>query len=201
MDSEEFLPVRVRAGHQPIFDSGSEGPVWRVVRGVARLDRQGTEHPLPVWLALPGDLIGIESLCRLPYQFAATALVECEVKALQAPGSHERSALLQEALLQQQRRGQEMAMLRTGQVALRLARLLTLLGLPWQDIGRSETDRAEAVRAALPTLRDMALVVDAKIETVCRALAQLLPPRAPRPVTPRTAENAWRAVALAGATS
>jgi hypothetical protein len=29
----------------------------------------------------------------------------------------------------------------------------------------------------LPALREVALLVDAKTETVCRALAQLLPPR------------------------
>lgn len=37
--------------------------------------------------------------------------------------------------------------------------------------------QADAVRKALPTLREVALVVDAKTETACRALAQLLPPR------------------------
>jgi len=181
MISEDFLPVRVRAGHQPLFHGGEVGPVWRVVRGVVRLDRQGGEHPLPVWLALPGDLIAIEALCELPYQFTATALVECEIKALSHPTPPERAMLLQEALLQQQRRGQEMARLRTGQVAERLAWLMNLMGLPWQGLERGDSQLAEAVRLGLPTLRDIALVIDAKTETVCRALAQLLPPRPPRP--------------------
>jgi len=185
MISEDFLPVRVRAGHQTLFHGGEVGPVWRVIRGVVRLDRQGGEHPLPVWLALPGDLIAIEALCELPYQFTATALTECEIKALAHPAPHEHGALLQEALLQQQRRGQEMAQLRTGQVVDRLAWLLSLMGLPWQGLERGDSQFAESVRLALPTLKDIALVVDAKTETVCRALSQLLPPRLPRPAAAR----------------
>ena len=41
-----------------------------LVRGVVRLDRQGGDHPLPVWLALPGDLIGIEALAAQHPQFS-----------------------------------------------------------------------------------------------------------------------------------
>lgn len=198
MNPQAPVPAHVRAGQQPIFAAGDNGPVWRVQRGVVRLDRQGGEHPLPVWLALPGDLIGIEALCDLPYQFAATALTECALQPVDLGTPAQRAALLQEALLQQQRRGQDMATLRTGQVGERVARLLSLMDLPWLGLDRSETQRADAVRAALPALRDMALVVDAKTETVCRALGQLLPRRSPRSAAPQPRLR-WPAAPLAGA--
>lgn len=200
MNLQDTLEVRVCTGHQAVFDAGDTGALWRVLRGVVRLDRQGGDHPLPVWLALPGDLIGIEALCELPYQFAATALTTCQMQTVALPSPHLRGALLQEALLQQQRRGQDMATLRTGQVGERVARLLNLLDLPWRDLDRSDLPRADAVRAALPTLRDIALVVDAKTETVCRALGHLLPPRSNRAAAapPRMA---WPAGKFAGAPS
>jgi CRP-like cAMP-binding protein len=180
MSPQFFSSVRARTGQQSVFVAGETGTLWRVVRGVVRLDRQGGDHPLPVWLALPGDLIGIEALCEQPCQFAATALTACELHAVEMPPPHQRGLLLQEALLQQQRRGQDMATLRTGQVGQRVARLLSLMGLPWHGLTAGDLGRADAVRAALPALRDIALVVDAKTETVCRALAHLLPPRSTR---------------------
>ena len=199
MTSQDASSVRLRAEHQRIFDAGETGVVWRVTRGVVRLDRQGGEHPLPVWLALPGDLIGVEALCELPYQFAATALTACELQAVALPPAHQRGGLLQAALLQQQQRGQDMATLRTGQVGERVARLLNLLDLPWHGLDRTDTQRAERVRAALPALREIALVVDAKTETVCRALGQLLPRRsAPACSGPRAP---WTPTTLTGATA
>lgn len=196
MTSKTASAVRVRTGQQSLFHAGDTGTVWRVVRGVVRLDRQGGEHPLPVWLALPGDLIGIEALCELPYQFAATALTSCEVAAMPLPPTHERAGLLQEALLQQQRRGQEMATLRTGQVGERVARLLSLMGLPWRDLAPTDASGSDSVRAALPALRDIALVVDAKTETVCRALGHLLPRRSMPAAT--VSRLAWPAGELTG---
>jgi hypothetical protein len=74
-------------------------------------------------------------------------------------------------------RSHDMATLRTGSVLSRLASLLRLMGLPWQGAHVVDEARADALRAALPALRELAQMVDAKSETVCRTLAQLLPPR------------------------
>jgi len=165
----------VCASNQSIFLSGESGPVWRVVEGVVRLDRDTGPIRQPVQLALPGDLIGTEALCGQPYQFSASAFTRCRLEPVPpeaAPGP-----LLQQALLQQLHRSQDMAQLRTGSVQQRLTHLLGLMRL---DRAVHEADRvgqADAVREALPALREVALLVDAKTETVCRALAQLLPPR------------------------
>ena len=85
-------------------------------------------------------------------------------------------------------RSQDMAQLRTGSVLQRLTHLLLLMGL---DVPPNGPD---AVRQALPALREVALLVDAKTETVCRALAQLLPPRS-RKGGPVRAVRDWSAAA------
>jgi hypothetical protein len=164
-------PVRVRAGHDSFFQAGEQGPLWRVVEGAVRLDC------LPVQLALPGDLVGVEVLCDQPYQFTARAFTDCRLEPVMVASEAQRQALLRQALCQQQMRSHDMATLRTGSVLSRLASLLRLMGLPWQGAHVVNEERADALRASLPALRELAQMVDAKSETVCRALAQLLPPR------------------------
>ena len=51
--------------------------------------------------------------------------------------------------------------------------------------------QADAVRQALPALREVALLIDAKTETVCRALAQLLPPRSRKSGPARSTPLGW----------
>jgi CRP-like cAMP-binding protein len=181
MSHDDQRPLRVSAGQPPIFQPGDTGTVWRVRQGVVRLNRPADAGRLPVQLALPGDLIGIEALCDQPYQFCAEAFTDCELEPVPlgtaGDGEALRQALLREVLLQQQSRSQDMATLRTGSVLERMVHLLRLLGLPWQGAQPVTGGQADAIRQALPTLREVAELVDAKTETVCRVLAQLLPPR------------------------
>jgi Cyclic nucleotide-binding domain len=163
-------PVRlVCARHQVIFHAGEQGAVWRVAEGWVRLDRPAGSQRQLVQVALAGDLIGAEALCGQPYQFEARAMADCLLERV-APGEAEAPRVLGDALLQQQRRSTTMSQLRTGPVLQRLSHMLDLLGLPW----RQETQQRGA-RKQLPPLRELAEVVDAKQETICRALAQLLP--------------------------
>ncbi len=185
MSQTPDLPLQVFAGQSRIFKSGEYGPLWRVAEGVVRLDRESGPQRLPVQLALPGDLVGLESLCDLPYQFTATAFQECRLERVPVADPAHRQALLRQALLQQQERSHDMATLRTGSVVQRVAHLLQLLGLPWQNLTALAGVQADAMRAQLPALRELALMIDAKHETVCRALAQLLPPRSRRGGPPR----------------
>lgn len=171
------MPVRARAGQSPFFRAGECGPLWRVLDGTARLDHDGGAASLPVLLALPGDLLGVEALCDQPYRFTASAFTECRLEAVPVNDEAGRLVLLQQALLQQTQRSQAMVTLRTGSVLQRLASLLHLLGLSWQGAQAVDDRQADTLRAALPPLKDLAQMVDAKPETVCRALAQLLPPR------------------------
>lgn len=191
MTSAVSAVVLACASNQSIFLAGESGPVWRVVEGFVRLDRDSGPIRQPVQLALPGDLIGTEALCGRPYQLSASAFTPCRLEPVRPGSQNTPDALLQQALLQQLGRSQDMAQLRTGSVLQRLTHLLGLMGL---DRGVHEADRvvpADAVRRSLPTLREMALLVDAKTETVCRALAQLLPPRSRKGGPVRSAARAW----------
>lgn len=170
-------PVHLRAGQDPLFKAGTTGALWRVLEGTVRLDRESGPSRLPVLIALPGDLVGVESLCDQPCPFTASAFTDCWLEPVPVTSEAEREALLRQALLQQQMRTHDMATLRTGNVLSRLACLLQLLGLPWQGAQALDGSHADALRSALPALRELAQMVDAKAETVCRGLAQLLPPR------------------------
>ncbi|MDM7948644.1 hypothetical protein [Hydrogenophaga sp.] len=165
------------ASNQSIFLSGESGPVWRVVEGVVRLDHTSGPIRQPVQLALAGDLIGTEALCGQAYQLSASAFTNCRLEAVRSHAEATSEPLLRQALLQQLVRCQDMAQLRTGSVLQRVTHLLGLMGLTRavQESGRH--GQADAVREVLPRLREVALLVDAKTETVCRVLAQLLPPR------------------------
>lgn len=164
-----------RAGAEPVFHAGETGPVWRITEGLVRLDRAQWPLSQPVQIAMPGDLIGAEALCHSSYRFTATALTPCLLEAVDMEDALAREHLLQQALLQQQTRSQDMVALRTGSVLQRITHLIRLLGFEWAQPGLPRN--ADAIRLALPTLRAIAQVIDAKTETVCRALGQLLPPR------------------------
>lgn len=180
------VDARAFAKAEPVFLAGEAGPVWRVLEGIVRLDRDSGPTRQPVQLALAGDLIGVEALCERRYQFSATAFTACRLERVALDADSPRLPLLQQALLQHQDRSEDMTALRTGSVPQRITHLLCLMGLDWRPDRRALNGEADAIRDALPTLREVALVVDAKTETVCRALAQLLPPRSrkPGPVRP-----------------
>lgn len=155
---------------QTLFRQGDTGSVWRLVQGWVRIDRQLGSRHLLVQLAQPGDLLGAEVFGGLTYACTATAFSACVLERLR-PGAVDASHGLMTALLQQQQRQSAcMTLLRTGPVPQRLAHLLDVLGQDWRV-----PERVEAIRKWLPPLRELAEVVDAKTETVCRALAQLMP--------------------------
>lgn len=156
----------VCASQQSVFLAGESGPVWRVVEGIVRIDRQNGTLRQPVQLALPGDLIGTEALCAQAYQFSAVAFTPCKLEAVRPESKTGSGTILQQAVLQHMTRSLDMAQLRSGSVVQRLGYLLSLM-----------PRAAKAHQPSLPALREVALLVDAKTETVCRVLGQLLPGR------------------------
>ena len=162
--------INIKRGQTLTF-AGGNGPVWRVTQGVFKLERQGQDGQILVQLAQAGDLIGVESLCAEPYAFTAVALVAAQAKPLAAGQDLDRYTTMTQGFLQQQRQTCDMHRLRTGSIVQRLAYLLTVLGK--QADGRVLTVQ----RKELPTLKEMARVVDSTFETVCRELNTLLPER------------------------
>ncbi|PUE43054.1 hypothetical protein B9Z50_04505 [Limnohabitans sp. Bal53] len=163
-------PISVSRG-QSLLAAGGVGPVWRVTQGVFKLERHGQDGPILVQLAQAGDLIGVESLCAEPYAFTAVALVAAQAVPHPVSQDLDRYTTMTQGFMQQQRQTCDMHLLRTGPIVQRLAYLLTVLGK--QADGRVLTVQ----RKELPTLKEMARVVDSTFETVCRELNTLLPER------------------------
>ncbi|MGM9425643.1 cyclic nucleotide-binding domain-containing protein [Hydrogenophaga sp. MI9] len=187
------LAVLNRSSAEAVFHAGEQGPLWRVSRGLVRLDRHHGTATQAVQLALPGDLIGVEALCGQPYRLSAVAFTPSRLERVSLDGHRDaREPLLQQALLQHQTRCQDMAALRTGTVPQRIAHLLRLLGFDRQPPQGDCDDCARFIRQSLPTLREVAQMVDAQTETVCRAMAQLLPPRRARADGAALVDRCWR---------
>jgi hypothetical protein len=156
---------------QALVSAGEFGPVWRVTQGVFRLERLGMDGLSLVQLGLPGDLLGVESICAEPYAYTVTAITTGEAKLQTINGDLSRFGVVAKAYLQQQRRTYDMMKLRGGPVKDRLAHFLMLLARN-EDGTQRELDRSD-----LPGLKDVAAILDTATETVCRELKAFLPTR------------------------
>lgn len=175
------------SGHT-LIEAGQLGPVWRVITGILRLERLGQDGQMLVQLALPGDLIGVEALCAQTYAYSASALIHAQVEPVVISGELGHYATVAKGFLQQQRQTLDMMRLRSGPIQQRVAYLLTVLG-------KDNKGRLRPVqRDELPTLREMAQIVDSALETVCRELNVLLPrtPTARKPVKTTSAKQRSR---------
>jgi len=184
MTSQPISQVRAFTRADPVWTAGDAGPLWRLTHGVLRLDRPlsalHADAGSLVQLALPGDLVGLESLCAEPYRLNAHAFTSVRLEAVDTTSPAEREQCLQQAVMQLQRRSLDMTALRTGPVPERVAQLMCLLGHENHLGAGGSVAMGDAIRATLPRLRELADVVDAKPETVCRALSVLLPARGGR---------------------
>ena len=156
---------------QVLVNAGEFGQVWRVTEGMFRLERLGMDGLSLVQLALPGDLLGVESLCAEPYAYTVTAITESKAVLQTTKGELSRFGVVAKAYLQQQRRTHDMMKLRSGPVRERLAHFLTLLARN-EDGSQRKLDRHD-----LPVLREVAAILDTATETVCRELNAFFPAR------------------------
>jgi len=156
---------------QVLVNAGEFGPVMRITEGVFRLERLGMDGLSLVQLGLPGDLLGVESLCAEPYAYTVTAITGGQAKLQTVNGDLSRFGVVAKAYLQQQRRTHDMMKLRGGPVNERLAHLLKLLA---RNVDGSER---ELDRRDLPILKEIASILDTATETVCRELNAFLPAR------------------------
>ncbi|WP_374404490.1 Crp/Fnr family transcriptional regulator [Niveibacterium sp.] len=158
-------PIRIRRG-TAIIQAGQTGLPWRLLSGLARIDRVAASGTQCAGLALPGDLLGCEACVDGHYAFDVLALTPCtaapchEVEAATTP------ALLVADLVVKQTRAAALLAARTGAPLERVRRLIGLLAA-----GGGPT-LAPAV-LVLPRLADMGLLTNLAPETVCRALAEL----------------------------
>lgn len=111
-------------------------------------------------LAIPGDILGCETLLFGCYTFTASALTQCRLAPWpDGEAALERSTLL-ESLAQAQQRAAEVIALRSGQASERVLALIRLLA-------------DQAGRVILPTRQDIADITDLRFETISRIVKQL----------------------------
>lgn len=143
--------------------------LWRLTEGALRLDRPEAADATGgsfTQLLLPGDLVGLEGLTGAA-GYQVRALVASHLQPLPLPTLPAGWPVLAEGLGQQQRRGEDLLRLRSGTAQARFKHLLLLL-VP-------EASRREGDVSAwpLPTLKDMAAIIDTAPETVSRILGNL----------------------------
>jgi CRP-like cAMP-binding protein len=158
-------PQRFRHG-ELVYAAGAPGVAWRVISGSVRLDRPGPDGPMFASLAVPGDVIGAETLMFGAYAFEARALSDCEL-ALWSDGSAKPSGeFLVQMLAATEHRAADVIALRCGQALQRVRRLMLML-----TRGSAQEERTASIE--MPSLRDMADITDLTAETVSRAISAL----------------------------
>lgn len=153
-----MVSIRHVGSGELLYAAGERGHALRMLSGVVRLDgvdEQG--QPQFMQLALAGDHLRSFALSRMNCLNSARALVPCQVIRVHEPPTSV-------ALAQHWQRAAQALQLRSGTIPERLKRLLLLLS--------GATPDWDAQRD-LPTLRDMAGVIDTSPETVSRILGQL----------------------------
>lgn len=142
--------------------------LWRLESGALRIDSVGPDQANAfVRLALPGDLLGVERLVGMTDSLAVRAITPARLVPVVLLEEGHRLQLLMDAVVKGHQRCREVVSLRTGAAAVRIKRLLHMLAHDEQS------DASERIACALPTLCDMADVVNASPETVCRVLSSL----------------------------
>lgn len=147
-----------------LCEAGAVGVVWQLESGALRLDSADGQF---MQLVLPGDMVGVELLAASAYSYTARAVVPSTVSYVQLNNDAERRMALLEGLMQQQRRMGHLVALRSGSAQDRLKQLLLLMAP-----GQGSWDGVDA-RCVLPTLKDMAAILDTAPETVSRIFANL----------------------------
>lgn len=147
---------------QRLLRSGEFGPLWRVVEGWVVLTHDALDDRQVLGLVGPGELVGLAALRAQPYDADATALLPARLCPEAGRVSSEQLCMV--ALTQQVRDARLMASLRTGTVRRRLLCLLEHLRAHGQPMDRKH----------LPVLKELARLVDATVETVCRTLPEVV---------------------------
>lgn len=140
--------------------------VWRVKSGALRVNC--IEVNQVVFLALPGDLIGVEQLLGSDHSCRTHAIVRGTLVRLNDEDSINSPSLLREAVLQSQRQNIDMMRLRSGQIGERVKLLVAML-----DNHDGDNDCANDRAYEMPSLRETADIVGSTPESVCRALSAM----------------------------
>ena len=146
-----------------LFTAGTSTGVWRILSGAVRLDHVDASGSRFVRLAVAGDCVGEETLAGGSHTSDARAVVHCQAQRIATGDGNDASALAASILQRQHQRFLDVVRLRTGTTSDRLRCLFAMLaGGAARAIG--------TFACPVPTLADLAAIVDAAPETVSRAL-------------------------------
>lgn len=141
--------------------------MWRVLSGALRIDSAATDETSRfVRLALPGDVIGVEQWVGTPDILGYRALTPVVLCPVQASGPEVMDILMETVVVAHQR-CREVVTLRTGPVSQRVKALLLMFA------DAVSPDAQNSAECALPSLADMAEVLDAAPETVSRVFGSM----------------------------
>ncbi|AXS81254.1 Crp/Fnr family transcriptional regulator [Dechloromonas sp. HYN0024] len=153
--------ARVYLADQSIYSAGTGGSAWRLQNGIVRLNSGTPSGEMSfASLAVPGDILGCETLLFGAYTFSATALTRCELSPWPEGAAAMAGESLIASLAQAQTRAAEIVALRGGQA---VDRVLGLIRLFSNDSGL----------AVLPTRQDIADITDLRFETISRIIKGL----------------------------
>ena len=149
-----------------ISKSGELCLAQRIISGIAMIYQEDQSNKNFIRLAIIGDIIGIESIYHDVSKFNVIALtnVTCKKFGIDVNNLN----LLEEAYVQQQERMLDTAKLRTSSIADRLGYLIDILAI---DLRNSSNT---LYRDQLPSLRDMAFIINSVPETVSRGLSKII---------------------------
>ncbi len=148
-----------------IYRAGDGGVAWRVVSGSVRLDCGNARGNGLGGIAVPGDVIGAETLLFGRYSLSARALASCVLEPWPGTTSAVQGRTLLRMLMRVERRAAELLALRCGRPVERIRRLMSLLARPARD--------CEDEWVALPHSTDIADITSLTQETVSRVMAEL----------------------------
>jgi CRP-like cAMP-binding protein len=142
--------------------------LWRVESGALRVDSAQLDQSCSfVHLALPGDVLGMENLLGGVESFMVRAITPVALVPVDATEEDRVKQLLLDAVGKGYLRCRALVLLRTGSPQERVKRLLLMLA------NTDDSSIGAAAACAVPSLSDMAAIVNVAPETVCRALANL----------------------------
>lgn len=147
---------------EPIYHAASSGMPWQVLDGVVRLDKPGADGSAFASLALPGDMIGCETLLDGQYAFIARAITPCTLVGQPTLSGLSPLSLLAAA----EQRAADLVALRHGRATGRIRRLVDLLTL-------NGAQPLPGNRCLLPRLADIAEITGLAIETVSRLTGEM----------------------------
>ena len=149
-----------------LCELGASGGPWMLIEGLALIEpRDGPDHI--AFLALPGDLLGVENLAGRPSRSRVRALIPCVAAELRGCQPAGWSQLLIDSVLTLHQRLHETARLVQGPVGERVRNLLRYL------CGSTAAGPDGCLRCELPVLADLAAVLNTSPETISRVLSQL----------------------------